>query len=217
MGAERANAGDWALVVRTDPVLLGLTGGIGSGKSTVAAMLTNLGAAIIDADAFSRAATAPKGLALPAIASLFGPEFLSADGSLNRQKMRDTIFREPEAKRKLENILHPLIRSEMLTSANLASSRGAPCVVFDIPLLVESEAWRNLVDSVLVVDCTQETQMRRVKERNGLSEEVILSIISTQASRNDRLRAADIVLFNDSCSLGQLASCVQAIAAKIGL
>lgn len=217
MGTESSNAGDRTVVVKTDPVHVGLTGGIGSGKSTVAAMLQKLGAAIVDADAISRATTAPNGAALPAIATCFGPDFLSIDGALNRQKMRETIFRDPAAKSQLEHILHPLIRREMLAEAAMASSRGVPCVVFDIPLLVESGAWRNFVDSVLVVDCTPETQIQRVKERNGLSEEIVLSVISTQANRNDRLRAADIILFNDGCSLEQLATCVQAVASKIGL
>lgn len=203
--------------MKADPVHVGLTGGIGSGKSTVALMLQKLGAVVVDADAISRAATAPDGAALPGIATLFGPDFLGTDGALNRPKMRETVFNDPTAKSKLEQILHPLIRREMVAQADLASSRGAHCVVFDIPLLVESGTWRNFVNSVLVVDCTQDTQIRRVKERSGYSDEMVLSVISAQASRQDRLQTADIVLFNDDCSLGHLATCVQTIASKIGL
>ena len=203
--------------MKTDSVRVGLTGGIGSGKSTVAAMLRKLGAFVVDADAVSHTATASNGAALPGIVSFFGAEFLDSKGALNRHKIRETIFKDPTAKSKLEQILHPLIRREMLAEADVASSRGAPCVVFDIPLLVESEAWRNFVNSVLVVDCTPEKQVRRVKERSGFSDEMVQSVISAQATRHDRLQAADIVLFNDDCSLEQLSTCVQAIASKIGL
>lgn len=217
MGAKSTYAGNRTVIVKSDPVQIGLTGGIGSGKSTVATMLQKLGAIIVDADAISRAVTAAGGAAVPEIATVFGPEFVDLDGALDRHKMRETVFKDSNAKKNLEQILHPLIRREMLIQAELASSRGASCVVFEIPLLVESGTWRNFVDSVLIVDCTAETQKRRVKERNGLSDEMVHNVMAAQASRRDRLAAADIVLFNDNCSLNQLAARVQAIAFKIGL
>lgn len=199
------------------PVRVGLSGGIGSGKSTVAKMLEKLGAAVVDADAISRATTAPGGIALPAIVSFFGSEYLDIDGALNRPKMRTTVFHDPAAKSRLEQILHPFIREEMMSQANLATLRGMRHVIFDIPLLIESGVWRNFLDSVLIVDCTPATQKLRVQERSGLNKDMVESIISAQASRVDRLRAADFVVFNDDCSLAQLATSVQAIAAQIGL
>ena len=203
--------------MKADPVRIGLTGGIGSGKSTVAAMLEKMGATIIDADAISRAATAKDGSALNEVAIAFGPEFISSDGALDRQKMREIAFRDSSVKKKLEDILHPIVRREMLAQADLAESLGAACVVFDIPLLVESNSWRSFFNSVLVVDCTEDTQLFRVKERSGLPEDDVRRIISAQARRFDRLRSADIVVFNDSCSLEQLATLVQSIASEIGL
>lgn len=201
----------------TYPIRLGLTGGIGSGKSTVASMLQKLSAVVVDADAIARELTASNGEALPHIVALFGPNYIDIDGKLNRDKMRATVFKEPWAKRQLEDILHPLIREKMLMRARSASFHGAACVVFDIPLLVESGSWRNFVDCVLVVDCTPETQMNRVKARNGFSDAEVRTILAAQASRAWRLRAADIVLFNDNCSLANLAVNVRAIAQKIGL
>lgn len=217
MGAKSTDAINRALVVKTNPVHIGLTGGIGSGKSTVAALLHKLGAAVVDADAISRAATAAGGAAICEIRTIFGHEFIGPGGALNREKMREVLFTDSSAKSKLESILHPFIRQQMFAQAETASAAGAACVVFDIPLLVESGAWRNFMDSVLVVDCTPETQLLRVKARSAISEDMILTIISAQASRNHRLAAADIVLFNDNCSMEQLASRVQAIALKIGL
>ena len=154
---------------------------------------------------------------MPEIAIAFGPAFVALDGALNRTKMREAVFKDPAAKKKLEHIVHPLVRREMLAQADFAISRDATCVVFDIPLLVESGEWRSFLDSVLVVDCTVESQVLRVKERSGLAEETVRSVISAQASRSDRLRAADVVIFNDYCSLAQLAAQVQSIAYEIGL
>lgn len=199
------------------PVRIGLSGGIGSGKSTVATMLEKLGATVVDADAISRATTAAGGIALPAIVSVFGSEYLDLNGALNRPKMRTTVFHDPAAKKRLEHLLHPFIRDEMMSQANLATLRGVRHVIFDIPLLIESGVWRNFVDSVLIVDCTPATQKLRVQARSGLNQDMVQSIISAQASRIDRLRAADIVVFNDDCSLAQLATSVQEIATKIGL
>ena len=203
--------------MKVNPVRIGLTGGIGSGKSTVAAMLEKMGATVIDADAISRAATAKNGLALHEVAMAFGLALITPDGALDRQKMRQIAFKDSAAKKKLEDILHPIVRREMLAQSDLAESLGAACVVFDIPLLVESKSWRSFFNSVLVVDCTVGTQVFRVKERSGLPEEDVRRIISAQASRCDRLCAADIVVFNDNCSLEQLGSRVQSISCEIGL
>lgn len=203
--------------MKANPVLVGLTGGIGSGKSAVASLLQKKGAVIVDADAISHAATASNGTATLEIATTFGPEFINQDGALDRQMMREFAFKDSSAKKKLERILHPLVRREMLAQAKLATSRGATCVIFDIPLLMESGSWRNSLNTVLVVDCTVATQILRVKARSGLALEIVQSIISAQASRGDRLHAADIVLFNEGCSLEQLAIQVQAIALEIGL
>ena len=217
MGTQSADADYWTLVVKVSPLRIGLTGGIGSGKSTVAAILHTLGAAIVDADAISRATTAPGGAAIAQIAKAFGTEFIDQKGALNREKMRQAIFTDALKKSKLENILHPLIRHEMLMQANAAFSAHARCVVLDIPLLVESGAWRSSVDSVVVIDCTPETQASRVRQRSALPDDVIRTIISAQACRIDRLNAADIVVFNDHCSIAQLVTRVQAIASRIGL
>ena len=217
VGAQDIDAAYWVVDVTKGEVRLGLTGGIGSGKSTVAALLQKLQASIVDADTISRLLTTRSGAALREIAATFGPEFISSSGDLNREMMRETVFQNSSAKSKLERILHPLIRQEMLVQADFASSRGAPCVVFDIPLLVETRSWRDFVDLVLVVDCTPSTQISRVKARNGLSKTIVQSVMAAQASREERLHAADIVLFNDNCTLEQLADSVSAIAWKIGL
>jgi dephospho-CoA kinase len=150
-------------------VRIGLTGGIGSGKSTVLAMLQALGAVAIDADAISRATTAPGGAAIPLIARQFGPEFIAADGALDRARMRERAYAHPESRRELEQIIHPLVGEEIARQVEAALAAGARCIVFDIPLLVESGRWRQQVDRVLVVDCEPETQVARVAARSGLA------------------------------------------------
>jgi dephospho-CoA kinase len=196
---------------------LGLTGGIGSGKSTVGQLLINLGAALVDADAIAHSVTAPQGLAIPAILATFGPEFLNASGALDRAKMRALAYADPSARQRLESILHPLIGQEIQIKAALAVQAGAPCVVFDIPLLVESATWRARLDHVLVVDCTPEVQVSRVMARSQLSALEIEKIIASQATRIRRLAAADSVVFNVGLTLGQLASQVREIAPRFGL
>ncbi len=148
---------------------LGLTGGIGSGKSTVANLLAARGAAVVDADAIARAVTAPHGSAMPAIAKTFGNDFVDADGALNRDRMRDLAFSDPDAKKRLEAIVHPLVSQETQRQTEAAIHSGHSCVVFDVPLLVESGRWRQQVDRVLVVDCTRETQIARVMGCNNRS------------------------------------------------
>jgi dephospho-CoA kinase len=196
---------------------LGLTGGIGSGKSTVARMFTARGARVIDADAVSRQATAAGGAAMPAIERAFGPAMLAADGSLNRDTMRKLIFQDPAAKAQLEAIVHPIIGQEMDRQRQQADATGSPLIVWDIPLLVESPRWRPQLDSVLVVDCTPETQIQRVMARSGWPRAQVEQAITAQASRSLRLSAADAVICNDHIDLATLEQQVRAIAARFGL
>ena len=179
---------------------IGLTGGIGSGKSTVAQTLVELGAALVDTDAIARRLTAPRGAALPAIAQAFGPELVSDQGGLDRDRMRALAFSDPSARRRLEGILHPLIGETARAEAMAAMQAGAAAVVFDVPLLAESTHWRGRVDRVLVVDCEEATQVRRVMARNGWAEETVLRVIAQQASRPLRRSIADAVIFNDNLS-----------------
>jgi len=188
----------------TPPLRLGLTGGIGSGKSTVAQMLVQRGAALVDADAIARQVTGPDGAAIAAIASQFGAQFIGPDGSLERNEMRVLVFKDPAAKRQLEAIVHPLVAQETQRQALDAARYGHQIVVFDVPLLVESGRWRGQLDRVLVVDCSVETQIQRVRNRNGWTADAVQSIINVQASREQRLAAADWVIFNQGISLDQL-------------
>jgi dephospho-CoA kinase len=196
---------------------IGLTGGIGSGKSTVLAMLSERGAAAIDADAISRAATAPGGAAIPLIAQRFGPEFIAADGALDRGRMRERAYAHPESRRELEQIIHPLVGEEIARQVEAALAAGARCIVFDIPLLVESGRWRQQVDRVLVVDCEPETQVARVAARSGLSPDEVRAIIAAQAPRALRLAAADLVICNEGLSLEALRNEVEQAALSFGL
>ena len=176
---------------------IGLTGGIGSGKSTVAAMLAELGAALIDADAISRATTAAGGAALPAIAREFGPRLIAADGALDRAAMRELVFRDAGARQRLEAIVHPLVSAETERQARQALDAGHALLVFDVPLLVESLArWREKVDRIVVVDCEPDTQIARVMARNQLPRAQIEQILAAQATREQRLAAADAVIHN---------------------
>lgn len=187
---------------------IGLTGGIGSGKSTVAqALVIQGGALLVDTDAISRALTLPGGAAMPAIAQAFGPGFVTADGALDRAAMRELAFRDPDAKRRLEAILHPMIGDETARQAALAAP--GQIVVFDVPLLVESGRWRRQVDRVIVVDCRESTQIERVMARSGLSEAAVRAILAQQADRAARRAAADAVLYNDGLTL-------EALQAEVG-
>lgn len=196
---------------------LGLTGGIGSGKSTVADMLANLGAAVIDADAIARAVTAPGGDAIAALKDSFGASMLAADGALDRVKMRKLIYSDPGAKARLEGIVHPLVGQAIAMEAHNATAAGARCIVFDIPLLVEAKHWRTALSRILVIDCTEATQVTRVMLRNGMAEGEIRAIQASQASRRQRLSAADCVIFNDGISLEMLAQQVHEIGRQFGL
>jgi dephospho-CoA kinase len=178
------------------PLRVGLTGGIGSGKSTVAAALAQRGARIIDTDAIARELTAPGGAALPAIAAAFGTDMLDATGALDRARMRAEVFSQPAARLQLEGILHPLIGQQAQARA-VAAGPSQP-VVFDVPLLVESRHWRQRVDRVLLVDCDEAVQVRRVVQRSGWDEAEVRRVIAQQASRPARRAIADAVLVNDA-------------------
>ncbi len=191
------------------PLRIGLTGGIGSGKSTVAAMLAGHGALVIDTDALARELTAPGGAALPAIATRFGADALGPDGALDRARMRARVFADPSAKAALEAILHPLIGA--LTEARAAAGAAGQVRVFDVPLLVESGRWHDRVDRVLVVDASVETQVARVMQRNGWPEAQVRAVIAAQASREARRAVADAVILNDGIDLDTLRAEVDAV------
>jgi dephospho-CoA kinase len=196
---------------------LGLTGGIGSGKSTVAGLLADQGAGIIDADAISRCVTASNGAAIEAVAAEFGADFISNDGSLDRARMRELVFQDASAKVRLEAIIHPIVGQHIQEQAQAFEAARKVCVVFDIPLLVESGHWRKRLDRVLVVDCLPATQVARVVARNGISAPQVERIIAAQANRLQRLAVADWVLYNDAIDQDELARRVQQIATRFGL
>lgn len=172
---------------------VGLTGGIGCGKTTVADMFGALGASLVDTDLIAHAMTAAHGPAMAPIIAAFGPEFAGPDGALDRARMRALVFSDAAAKATLEAILHPRIRDAALAAAAAATG---PYVIFVVPLLIESGTWRERVDRVLVIDCPEEVQVARVMARNRLSEEQVRAIMATQASRAERLAAADDVIGN---------------------
>jgi dephospho-CoA kinase len=181
---------------------IGLTGGIGSGKSTVACLLVQQGAELIDCDAIAHELTQAGGGALPALVDAFGSVVLDAQGALDRHQMRQLVFSNAQAKRTLENILHPLIQAQALQRAAASS---AQVVVFDVPLLVESSRWREHVDQVWVVDCSPETQIQRVMQRPGWTEKAVRAVLAQQATREQRRACADVVVLNDGISLAALA------------
>jgi dephospho-CoA kinase len=188
---------------------IGLTGGIGSGKSTVASMLVALGARLIDTDAIARSIAKPRGAAIPALEAAFGASVIGADGGLDRARMRAIVFADAAAKKKLEAILHPLIGLECERQAAEAAA-GQP-IVFDVPLLVESMRWRALVDRVIVVDATEATQLERVVARSAWTPDAVRAVIAHQATRSLRRAAADAVIFNELLSLGELSEEVDAL------
>jgi dephospho-CoA kinase len=186
------------------PLYIGLTGGIGSGKSTVSGLLVAQGAALVDTDAIARALTAPGGAAMPAIGEAFGAQMVGPDGALDRDRMRALAFAEHSAKQRLEAILHPLIGEQARQSADGAASSGARAVVFDVPLLAESAHWRARLDRILVVDCTPSTQIQRVMTRSGWPQETVQRVIAQQATRERRRALADAVIFNEALSFAAL-------------
>jgi len=190
---------------------VGLTGGIGSGKSTVAGMLVDRGAALIDTDAISRQLTAPGGAAIPAVTATFGAEMIDASGALDRARMRALVFSDPSQRQRLEAILHPMIGAETLRQTEAAGTRP---IVFDVPLLAESAHWRDRVDRVLVVDCSEATQVERVMARSGWSRDTVLAVIAQQASREQRRAIADAVILNEGLTLDQLRAEVATVWAR---
>jgi dephospho-CoA kinase len=194
---------------RSRPLRIGLTGGIGSGKSTVAAQLAGLGAAVVDTDAISRSLTLPGGAAIAAIAAGFGADYIDAQGALDRARMRTLAFADASARQRLEAILHPLIRAETARQAATAASSAA--IVFDVPLLVESGRWREQVDRILVVDCSEAVQVQRVIARSGWAEDAVRAVMAQQASRAARRACADAVVFNDGIAPQELSQQLRAL------
>lgn len=172
---------------------VGLTGGIGSGKTTVANMFADLGAAIVDTDLIAHQLTMSGGKAIEAIRVQFGDSFIAPDGAMNRAAMRQHVFSDSVEKQKLEHILHPLIRQE---TEQVAKHAAGDYLIFVVPLLVESGSWKKRTNRILVVDCDEQTQLQRVVSRNGLTEQQVIAIMQAQASRQQRLRAADDVIVN---------------------
>lgn len=188
---------------------IGLTGGIGSGKSTVARRFAALGALVVDTDALAHALTAPGGAALPAIAAAFGASMIGADGAMDRARMRALVFAHPAERERLEAILHPMIGDATRAQASRADAGQA--VVFDVPLLAESGTWRARVDRVVVVDCAEATQVARVVERSRWTADAVERAIAQQASRAQRRAIADAVIVNEALSLAQLDAEVDAL------
>jgi dephospho-CoA kinase len=173
--------------------VVGLTGGIGSGKSAAAAEFERLGATVVDTDAIAHELTATGGPAVSKIRKRFGSEVLDASGALDRKRMRDRVFADPAARKALEGLLHPLIREE---SRRRIERAPGPYVVHVVPLLVESPDYRRRVDRVLVVDAPEELQLERVRRRSGLADDEVRAIVAAQATRAQRLAAADDVIEN---------------------
>lgn len=188
------------------PFCVGLTGGIGSGKSTAASLFGEHGAAIVDTDAISHELTRPGGHAVEAIREAFGAGFIAADGGLDRPRMRERVFGDPAAKSKLEAILHPMIRTSARARVDAAL---APYVILVVPLLLETGAYRDVIRRVLVVDCSEARQIERATRRSNLSAEAVRAIMASQLPRAERLARADDVLDND----GDLAGLRRQVAA----
>ena len=193
----------------TPGLRIGLTGGIGSGKSTVARRLGALGALVVDTDALAHALTAPGGDAIAAISQAFGTDMIAADGAMDRARMRALVFADPTQRQRLEAILHPMIGAATRAQASRAGAGQA--VVFDVPLLTESGTWRARVDRVLVVDTSPATQVARVVQRSGWTADAVERTIAQQASRAQRRAIADAVIVNDGLSLEQLEAQVDAV------
>jgi len=192
----------------------GLTGGIGSGKSTVARILASVGATIVDSDALAKQLTQPGGAAIGRVREVFGDNAVAANGAMDRDWMRQKVFQDPQAKAALEAILHPMIGEATQQALREATTDWVIC---DVPLLVESKTWRTRVQGVWVVDCEVETQIARVMARNQWPRETVLAVIEKQASRQHRLSAADVVTYNDSITLMELEQAVRAQAQQVAI
>lgn len=203
--------------MNTRALRLGVSGGIGSGKSTVCQLLRSQGASVIDADAISRASTAAGGSAIAAVRATFGAEFIDATGAMDRAQMRRLVFADPQARARLEAIVHPLIAQGVELQAAEAVAQGVRCIVFDIPLLVESIHWRKSLDRVMIVDCQVQTQIVRVAQRSGLSAPEVQAIIGAQSPRAKRLQAADFVIFNEGKDLFEIERELENLRPQFGL
>lgn len=180
--------------------------------------MASAGAAVMDADAISRSLTLPGGRAIPGILAEFGEQLIAPDGAMDREAMRALVFSNPISKRQLEAIIHPLVGQVLQEESSAAIAAGHACLVYDVPLLVESgERWRRQVDLICVVDCEVETQIQRVISRNQLGRAEIERIISQQASRQQRLDCADAVIFNEGIDLAHLKQLVHEMMARFGL
>lgn len=175
--------------------IVGLTGGIGSGKSSVADRFVEKGATLVDTDAIAHELTGPGGAAMPALIAEFGASIANAAGALDRVAMRQRVFADPSVKARLEAILHPLIRQ---LSDERCRAAESPYVVLAVPLLVESGSYRERCDRIVVVDCPERLQVERVMARNGMSAAEVRAIMATQATRPQRLAVADDVVVNDA-------------------
>jgi len=182
---------------------IGLTGGIGSGKSTVASLLVAHGATLVDTDAIAHSLTTPGGPAMPALRQRFGDDVADASGALDRARMRSLVFSDPDAKRALEAILHPMIGAE---AQRQAAAAAGGVVVFDVPLLNAASHWRAACQRILVVDCSADTQVQRVMARSGWPDEQVRRVIAQQATREQRRALADAVVFNDGLGRDALAA-----------
>jgi dephospho-CoA kinase len=194
--------------------LIGLTGGIGSGKTTVSDLLAQLGAGVIDTDVIAHQITAPGGCAIAPIQTYFGSDFIDSIGALDRSKMRSMVFQNHEAKKALEAITHPLIKQETIKLAKQLAEDGFPYLVFVVPLLVESGNWKGQIDHLIVVDCPEEHQIERVMQRSNLSRSEVMRIMKAQATRQKRLAVADTVIENQG-KLAELKEAVEQLHQKI--
>ena len=197
---------------------IGLTGGIGSGKSTFGALLQKRGAALVDSDQIARQVTGPGGAAIAAIAQRFGPEFVDDTGALDRGRMRELAYSAPDARTALEAIVHPLVSLHSSQQAQAAEDAGTRVIVFDVPLLVESGRWVQRLDKVIVIDCPPAVQIQRVMSRSGLNQSTVEAILAAQSPRNIRRASADIVVHNgDNCTLADLQKMAEQVATQLGL
>ncbi len=197
---------------------IGLTGGIGSGKSTFGALLQKRGAALVDSDQIARQVTGPGGAAIAAIVQRFGPEFVDDTGALDRGRMRELAYSAPGARTALEAIVHPLVSLHSSQQAQAAEDAGTRVIVFDVPLLVESGRWVQRLDAVIVIDCPPAVQIQRVMSRSGLNRSTVEAILAAQSPRNIRRASADIVVHNgDNCTLADLHKMAEQVATRLGL
>lgn len=197
---------------------IGLTGGIGSGKSTFGALLQKRGAALVDSDQIARQVTGPGGAAIAAIVQRFGPEFVDDTGALDRGRMRELAYSAPDARTALEAIVHPLVSLHSSQQAQAAEDAGTRVIVFDVPLLVESGRWVQRLDTVIVIDCPPAVQIQRVMSRSGLNRSTVEAILAAQSPRNIRRASADIVVHNgDNCTLADLQKMAEQVATRLGL